>query len=113
MLPTRQARFPYGYGDLPAQMSDDAALRRYLAQPVTIFLGTADLLSKNLDLLPAAIAQGDTRYQRGLNSFRMAQALAREKDWLFNWRLVEVPGAGHSAKSMYHSPLADAALFGR
>lgn len=110
VLPTRQARFPYGFGDLPADMGDDTALRRYLAQPLTIFLGSADLLAKDLDMLPAAMAQGVTRYQRGLNSFRMAQALAREKDWAFNWRLVEVPGAGHDVRRMYGSSQASAAL---
>ncbi len=111
--PARQARFPYGFGDLPEQMADESAIRRYLAQPITILLGTADLLARNLDLLPPAVQQGATRYERGRNAFHAAQELARDKGWEFNWRLVEVPGVGHDAQGMYRSPQIAAALFGR
>jgi poly(3-hydroxybutyrate) depolymerase len=110
---TRLARFPYGFGDLPAELSDDAALRRYLAQPITIFLGTADVLSRDLDVLPPAMRQGSTRHERGLNVFRAAQALARENGWPFNWSLVEVPDVGHDVQRMFRSPQSSAALFGK
>jgi pimeloyl-ACP methyl ester carboxylesterase len=113
MRPTRQARFPYGFGDLPQNMADESAVRRYLAQPITILVGTADLGTGNLDLLPPAMQQGATRYERGRNAFHAAQDLARDKGWEFNWRLIEVPGVGHDARGMYHSPQAEAALFGR
>ena len=111
--PARQARFPYGFGDLPEQMADESAIRRYLAQPITILLGTADLLATNLDQLRPDVRQGATRYERGRNAFHAAQELARDKDWEFNWRLVEVPGVGHDAPGMYRSPQIAAALFGR
>lgn len=113
MRPTRQARFPYGFGGLPQNMTDESAIRRYLAQPITILLGTADLLTKNLDMLPPAVQQGATRYERGRNTFHAAQELARDHGWEFNWRLIEVPGVGHDAKGMYHGPQASAALFGQ
>lgn len=111
VAPTRTARFPYGFGGLPAHMSDDTALQRYLAQPITIFIGSADVLGRNLDRLPPAMAQGATRYERGLNVYRAAQETARARGWTFNWRLVEAPGIGHDAGGMYRSPQADAALF--
>jgi poly(3-hydroxybutyrate) depolymerase len=111
--PSLQARFPYGFGGLPENMADEPAIRRYLAQPMTILLGTADVLTKNLDQLPLAMQQGATRYERGRNAFHAAQELARDKGWEFNWRLVEVPGVGHDAKGMYRSAQAEAALFGR
>lgn len=111
--PSLQARFPYGFGGLPENMADEPAIRRYLAQPMTILLGTADVLTKNLDQLPLAMQQGATRYERGRNEFHAAQELARDKGWEFNWRLVEVPGVGHDAKGMYRSAQAEAALFGR
>jgi len=111
--PSRQARFPYGFGGLPENMADEPAIRRYLAQPMTILLGTADVLTKNLDQLPLAMQQGATRYERGRNVFHAAQKLARDKGWEFNWRLVEVPGVGHDAQGMYRSPQAEATLFGR
>jgi len=111
--PTREARFPYGFGDLPPEMSNDAALQRYLAQPMTILLGMADTKSTNLDMRPPAMLQGATRYDRGVAVFHMAQDLATKEGWAFNWMLVEVPNSGHNVASMYRSPQASAALFNR
>ncbi len=109
--PTRDARFPYGFGDLPVEMNDDHALRRYLAQPLTLLLGTADTaITPDLDVLPPAMRQGAMRYERGINTYRAAQSLAQEKGWAFNWRLVEVPNVGHDARRMYGGPQAAAAF---
>jgi poly(3-hydroxybutyrate) depolymerase len=112
VAPTRAARFPYGFGALPQSLSSDDALRRYLAQPMTILAGTDDLLDRNLDVRPAAMAQGATRYERARNVFDMAQALARTRGWTFNWRLVEVQGVGHDVEAMYGGGHLDVALFG-
>lgn len=109
--PTRDARFPYGFGGLPEAMSSEAAIRRYLAQPLTLLLGTADvLLTEDLDMRPAAMRQGATRYERGRNVFEAAREVARRNDWTFNWRLVEVPEVGHDVLRMYASPHTLAAL---
>src|SRR5205814_8902416 len=43
LWPTRDRPYPYGFGGLPPEFSDDRALRRYLAQPLTIYLGTPDV----------------------------------------------------------------------
>jgi len=95
-------------------LADDAALQRYLAQPVTVLLGTADLRrDNNLNVRPPAERQGTTRYARGHNAFRTAQQLAQDRGWAFNWRLIEVPGIGHSARRMFGSPQARAALAGQ
>lgn len=110
--PTLAARFPYGFGALPQSLSNDDALRRYLARPMTILVGTDDVLHKNLDLRPAAMAQGATRYERARNVFAMAQAEARARGWTFNWRLVEVPGVGHDVEAMYGGKHLDMAPFG-
>lgn len=110
--PTRDAGFPYGFGGLPERLSSDDAIRRYLAQPVILLLGTADINhDRNLVVTEGAMRQGANRYERGLNAFREARNLAQEKGWEFNWRLVEVPGVGHNARRMYASPQAEAALF--
>lgn len=112
--PAREARFPFGLGGLPLALSDDEAIRRYLAQPVTLLLGTADVeRDAALNVTDGAMRQGAHRYERGLNAYRAARALAREKGWPFNWQLVEAPGVGHSARAMYGSAAADAALTGR
>lgn len=105
--PSLEERFPYGFGALPTSLADEAALRRYLAQPVTLFLGTADTkVTPDLDVLPAAMRQGANRHERGRNVFRAAQSMAHEKGWPFNWNLVEAPGVGHSAARMYNHPAA-------
>jgi poly(3-hydroxybutyrate) depolymerase len=109
--PTRTELFPFGFGGLPATLSDDAALRRYLAQPVTLLLGAADVnRDRNLNITEGADRQGSNRHERGMNLFRAARKMAADAGWEFNWRLVEVPGIGHSARRMYESPQAVAAL---
>lgn len=110
VMPVTTARFPYGFGDLPAAMQSEAQLKRYLATPLTVFLGTADLLDKDLDLRPPAMRQGRTRYERGRNAFHAAERIAREHGWPFGWTLVEVEGIGHNAAGMYGSPQAALAL---
>jgi poly(3-hydroxybutyrate) depolymerase len=112
LFPTRDAPFPYGFGGLPKELSDDAALKRYLAQPLTIYLGTADVGNENLPSGPEAKKQGATRYERGKNCFKAAQELAKAKGWPFQWRLVEAPGVDHDNKKMFDHERAKAALLG-
>lgn len=113
LWPTREERFPYGLGGLPDALSNDAAIRRYLAQPVTILLGTADIRRDgDLNVREGAERQGMNRYERGINTFHAAQQAAKERGWAFNWRLVAVPGVGHSARRMFASPQAAEAFSG-
>ena len=42
LWPSREERFPYGFGGLPPALADETALQRYLAQPLIVLLGTAD-----------------------------------------------------------------------
>ena len=35
--------------------------------------------------------QGDSRYERGKNCFKLAEKLAKDKGWTFGWQLVEAP----------------------
>jgi poly(3-hydroxybutyrate) depolymerase len=109
--PAREFQFPYGFGGLPQELGGDEALRRYLAQPVTLFLGTADVTRDGtLNTSDSAMRQGTNRYERGLRVFAAARELAAGKGWAFNWRLVEAPGVSHSARRMYASAQFDAAL---
>lgn len=114
LWPTRSERFPFGFGGLPEALANDEVIRRYLAQPITVLLGTADdKRDTSLNVQAGAERQGPNRYQRGINTFREAQQLARDRGWEFNWRLVEVPGVAHSAQRMYSAPETDAALTGQ
>jgi poly(3-hydroxybutyrate) depolymerase len=111
LWPSRDKRFPYGFGGLPEAFSGDDAIRRYLAQPITILLGTADVKrGADLNVREGAERQGANRYERGLNAYRAAQRVAREKSWAFHWQLVEIPGVGHSARRMYGAAETEAAL---
>jgi hypothetical protein len=103
-------RAPYGLGGFYQAEKAEAALKRYLEAPVTIFLGQNDVGDKNLSEAPEAKAQGDTRYARGLNAFHVAKTQANKSGLIFNWRLVELPGVGHNAAKMFSSPQARDAL---
>ncbi len=114
LFPTRDAPFGYGFGQLPAELSDDAALRRYVEAPLVLYLGTADNdpNHRSLDREPEALRQGASRYARGLACFAAAERLAREQGWQFGWRKVEVSGIEHDAAKMFAAPEAREALFG-
>lgn len=114
LFPTRDMPFGWGFGKLPESLSDDAELKRYLAAPLTLYLGTADdHPDEDLDMSPESVQQGPGRYQRGKAAFAMAQQLAHDKGWPCNWRLVEAPGIEHDHLKMFaHEKCADA-LFGK
>ncbi len=114
LLPTREAAYPYGFGSLPADLSDDAWLKRYLSQPVTLYLGTNDVIrDEHLNVTPSAEKQGRHRYERGQNAYRVAEQLAREKGWPFAWKIVRVPDVGHDHSAMFDHELSRLALFGQ
>jgi pimeloyl-ACP methyl ester carboxylesterase len=110
VVPSLKVDAPFGFGGVYAGATGQAQLRRYLEQPVTIFLGEEDTDDKDLSETREAMAQGETRLERGLNVYQQAKKLAASRNWTFNWRLVEVPGVGHSARKMFRSPEALDAL---
>lgn len=110
VLPTLETNAPYGMGGVFSPEAAEAALRRYLAQPVTIFLGQEDTGDRFLAKGRNAREQGTTRHDRGLKAFAAGETLARARGWTFNWRLVEVPGIGHDSKKMYGSAEAAKAI---
>jgi hypothetical protein len=110
VFPTLTVDAPYGMGGVFSDREAETELRRYLARPVTIFLGQSDVGERDLAMGRQARAQGETRYDRGRNAYAAARKLARSRDWHFGWRLVEVPGVGHNAGEMYSSPQAVEAL---
>jgi poly(3-hydroxybutyrate) depolymerase len=113
LFPARDQDFGYGFGGLPAELSNDEVIRRYLAAPLTIYLGTADNTPENsFDASPAGMRQGPNRLARGRACFAEAQRLAQERGWAFNWRKVETPGIGHAAAFMFAAKEAEDAIFG-
>jgi pimeloyl-ACP methyl ester carboxylesterase len=114
LFPRTDWKFGYGFGGLPAEISDETAIKRYLAAPLTIYLGTGDILtdSENLDRSAEAMLEGPYRYARGRACFEFAQKLAAERGWTFNWRKVETPGIGHDGGAMFAAPELAEALLG-
>ncbi len=113
LFPRRDWRFGYGFGGLTEELSNDAALQRYLAAPITVCLGLDDTDPNHseLDRSAAAEREGTCRLERGRACFDYAQSLAREHGWKFNWRKVEVPGIAHDGKAMLAAKEVQAALF--
>jgi poly(3-hydroxybutyrate) depolymerase len=113
LFPNRDHMYGYGFGGLPESLSNDDVLRRYLAAPLTLFLGTADTTPRRrFDASPPAMKQGPHRLARNRTCFELAQKLAKERGWAFNWRKVEVPDVEHDAATMFASDEAKDALFG-
>lgn len=110
LWPSLDRRFPYGFGGLPERLADEAALRRYLNQPLTVITGTADTGAKDLDTRPGAMAQGANRHERAIAFYREAERLARSRGWTFGWQLYIVPGTGHSAREMFAASPASTAI---
>lgn len=111
MFPTRAMDFGLGFGKLPDDLSNDDRIRRYLALPMTVYIGTGDV---EMAQLPQgdAYAQGVHRYSRNIRWFNEAMDLAHKRQWPFNWRLVIADGPGHSPKDMFEHPQVTNALFG-
>jgi hypothetical protein len=113
IFPTRDQEYPLGFGGLPEELSSDEALRRYLSQPITLYLGLDDTQrDEHFSKTPESDRQGASRVERGQNAFRAAQELAESRGWPFHWRLIKVPGVGHDHEEMFDNPLCREALFG-
>ena len=99
MMPDYEIDFPYG---LRGSAVTREKLRAGLQLPVTILLGEMDTDSEHPDLrrTPEALNQGQHRYERGHQYYRMAQAYAAQLNVPFNWYLVTVPGADHDNRLM-------------
>lgn len=112
-FPRTDWMYPYGLGGLPEELITEDVLRRFLAQPVTLYLGLDDTeRDEHLDVSPEADRQGLTRLERNRNAFAAWQQLARDRGWEFRWRKIEVEGVGHDHEKMFEHPRVREALFG-
>jgi poly(3-hydroxybutyrate) depolymerase len=110
LFATEEMPFPYGFGELPDSLGGEPALKKFLAQPLTLYLGTADTIQDKYfpkGRLPNL--QGSSRYERGQNAYKTAEQLATAKKWDFNWKLIEAADVGHNAAEMFrHAACLDA-----
>lgn len=109
-----EENLPYGFDGLPS-VEAEAYLKDYLADPVTIYAGSADNDpdSPDLSMSSAAMRQGDDRLERALFAYEEARELAASRGWEFNWELVIADGVGHSSRGMLDAPEFQRAFDGR
>jgi poly(3-hydroxybutyrate) depolymerase len=98
-LPVTDRPFVEGLGGTAA---DPATLRAVFARPVQLHLGEADTDPNHPSLprQPWAVAQGSHRFARGWHFFDTARRAAAAMGAPFAWRVVTVPGVGHSNAGM-------------
>ncbi|WP_378954624.1 alpha/beta hydrolase [Pelosinus sp. sgz500959] len=97
-MPDREAPFPYGLKNIAITNED---LAKAFAKPVTILLGENDVKTGGvLRHTELADGQGINRFERGNNFFAMAKDKAEALGVPFNWKLITVPGVGHSDGGM-------------
>ena len=98
--------FPYGLRDGPAE--DEADLRRMVAEPLVVMLGSMDT-DPNSDGLRSdsgSDEQGATRLDRGFYFFRTGQQAAEDTQTVFAWELEIVNGVGHSNEDIAEAAAA-------
>ena len=98
-MPKLDVDYPFGLRDAPA---DAAQLRRALAAPLVVLLGTTDTDPDHAALprQPEAMAQGEHRLARGMNFFAAARDAAIRMKAPFKWELKYADGIGHSNRRM-------------
>ena len=98
-LPVAGETFPYGLKGSPATETD---VRVFLARPLVLQLGEADTDSAHSSLrrTPEANRQGPHRFARGKNFMAVAEVEAKRLGVPLAWKLVTVPGVGHSNGQM-------------
>ena len=106
VLPSLTEDGPYGFDGLGTDAQERAALQKYLAQPMTLYLGGEDDNPNDSDLATgsAAMRQGSNRLERGINTFEMGKEVAEKNGWAFGWKLVIADGVGHSGSDMLRAP---------
>jgi len=92
---------PYGLQGSPI---NDESLRQTFAHDLTILVGENDIKTPEEDKYvrktKQAMQQGENRYERAMNYFKVAQNKAKQLKTDLNWRLGVVPKANHSSKKM-------------
>ena len=99
-FPSWSEKFPYGLKDSPI---DQAGLRHAFSRDLVVLLGDRDIADRERE--PGAMAQGTTRFARGLRFFAMATDEAAALGVRLTWELRIVSGVDHSAVSMVRAAL--------
>jgi|APCry1669189241_1035207.scaffolds.fasta_scaffold11226_2 dienelactone hydrolase len=98
-LPRFLEEFPYG---LEKTGLPGGTIQLAFGKDLTLLLGERDTLEnqKSLNKSVGAMKQGNQRFARGMNFFKIAQQESLTRGISFEWKLQTVPGAGHSNSQM-------------
>jgi poly(3-hydroxybutyrate) depolymerase len=99
-LPSFAARFPYGLAGSPI---DRSVLAQVFSRDVIVLLGDRDVVDRERDA--ASMAQGTTRFARGLRFFAVALDEAAGLGIEFRWQLRIAHGVDHSPIPMVRAAL--------
>lgn len=107
LVPDDEFRYPFGLRGAPI---GQRTLANAFGCNFVVLLGTGDVNYARLRNDPDALAQGKTRYERGLFYYARSRNIAARMGTRFAWGLKEVPGVGHESERM--SPVGAALLAG-
>jgi hypothetical protein len=106
----------YGFDEAPAYVDITArqSLERYLSRDVTIVLGSEDRheAALLLEVSAAAMAQGASRLERGINYDQHVRRLARTAGLADRHRLIRLAGVGHASADVLAAPQTREIMFG-
>jgi hypothetical protein len=100
VMPLEDEPAPYGFKHIFPSQNVKSKLITYLSAPMIIYLGMEDVKDMHLSRSSASMRQGKNRLERGRRVYQAGQQAARMHQVKFNWRLVEIPGIGHSSREM-------------
>ena len=91
--------WPYGLRGAPRPALAQAEIA---ALPLTLLLGEADRDpdAPNLRRTPQAMAQGESRFRRGIRTAALVDYIAARLGVGSGWNLATVPGVGHDHRGM-------------
>jgi len=94
--------WPYSVKGTPFANEED--IKRYLAAPLVIHLGNADISTTDESLARSAgaMAQGRHRFERGNAFFRASRQISRDMKTSFGWRRIEVQDVGHAGRTIVY-----------
>lgn len=101
-LPVFDLSFPYGLRNTSVS---EAQVEAFFRRPLVLQLGESDINPEHRTLERNAEAdrQGIHRYARGLNFMAVGKREAERRGIPLAWKLVTVPGVGHSNRRMAES----------
>lgn len=98
-LPNETLKYPYGLKNTPI---GDNSIKNSFQKQLILLLGENDN-DPNLGTFretELAMQQGKHRLERGSNFYETAKKLAKEKSWVFNWKIDTVRNVGHNYRKM-------------